>query len=201
MSAFTQCPLRRSQIDAGPQTNADPNTGNNVASAVTTAQRIRAESPKNQKETPARMPCAAPTAIPPYRLAIKVSPIPVKRLGKLCQTLAEQDVNIIAYQQFPHEKGKGSVRLVVDNPDKTKTTLDRQSADYSETEVAKVMLTNRPGELARVASRLGDQGININYGYCGAEPSASASFLILGVGEAGKVVKLLEQAAAAGGKA
>jgi hypothetical protein len=121
-------------------------------------------------------------------------------LGKLCQTLAEQDVNIIAYQQFPHEKGKGSVRLVVDNPDKTKTTLDRLRADYSETEVAKVMLTNRPGELARVASRLGDQGININYGYCGAEAGASASFLILGVAEAGKVVKLLEQAAAAGGK-
>ena len=121
-------------------------------------------------------------------------------LGKLCQTLAEQDVNIIAYQQFPHEKGKGSVRIVVDNPDKTKTTLDRLSADYSETEVAKVMLTNRPGELARVASRLGDQGININYGYCGAESGASASFLILGVAEAGKVVKLLEQAAAAGGK-
>jgi len=121
-------------------------------------------------------------------------------LGKLCQTLAEQDVNIIAYQQFPHEKGTGSVRLVVDNPDKTKTTLDRQRADYSETEVAKVMLTNRPGELARVASRLGDQGININYGYCGTEPGASASFLILGVAEAGKVVRLLEQAAAAGGK-
>jgi hypothetical protein len=121
-------------------------------------------------------------------------------LGKLCQTLAEQDVNILAYQQFPHEKGKGSVRLVVDNPDKTKTTLDRQHAEYSETEVAKVMLTNRPGELARVASRLGDQGININYGYCGAEPGASASFVILGVAEAGKVVKLLEQAAAAGGK-
>jgi ACT domain-containing protein len=28
-------------------------------------------------------------------------------LGKLCQALAEQDVNILAYQQFPHEKGKG----------------------------------------------------------------------------------------------
>lgn len=121
-------------------------------------------------------------------------------LGKLCQTLAEQDVNILAYQQVPSEKGKGSVRLVVDNPDKTRANLDRQRADYSETEVAKVMLTNRPGELARVASQLGDQGININYGYSGAEPGASASFLILGVAEAGKVVKLLEQAAAAGGK-
>jgi hypothetical protein len=118
-------------------------------------------------------------------------------LGKLCQALAEQDVNILAYQQFPHEKGKGSVRLVVDNPDKTRATLDRQRSDYTETEVAKVMLANRPGELARVASRLGEAGININYGYSGAEPGASASFLILGVADAGKAVKLLEQAAAA----
>ena len=74
-------------------------------------------------------------------------------LGKLCQPLAEQGINILAYQQFPHEKGKGSVRLVVDNPDKTRATLDRQRADYKETEVAKVMLANRPGELARVAAR------------------------------------------------
>jgi hypothetical protein len=88
----------------------------------------------------------------------------------------------------------------VDNPDKTRATLDRQRADYRENEVAKVMLTNRPGELARVASRLGEQGINIDYGYSGAEPGANASFLILGVADAGKVLKLVEQAAAAGGK-
>jgi hypothetical protein len=119
-------------------------------------------------------------------------------LGKLCHTLAEQDVNILAYQQFPHKKGKGSVRLVVDNPDKTRVTLDRQRADYTETEVAKVLLANRPGELARVASRLGGEGININYGYSGAEPGPDASFLILGVADAGKAVKVLEQAAAAG---
>ena len=121
-------------------------------------------------------------------------------LGKLCQNLAEENVNILAYQQFAHEKGKGSVRLVVDNPDKTRATLDRQRADYRENEVAKVMLTNRPGELARVASRLGEQGINIDYGYSGAEPGANASFLILGVADAGKALKLVEQAAAAGGK-
>ncbi len=121
-------------------------------------------------------------------------------LGKLCQTLAEENVNILAYQQFPHEKGQGSVRLVVDNPDKTRATLDRQRADYRENEVAKVMLTNRPGELARVASKLGEQGINIDYGYSGAEPGANASFLILGVADAGKALKLVEQAAAAGGK-
>ena len=119
-------------------------------------------------------------------------------LGKLCQTLAEQDINILAYQQFPHKKGKGSVRLVADNPDKTRATLDRQHADYNETEVAKVMLAHRPGELARVGVRLGEKGININYGYSGAEPGTNASFLILGVADAGKATKLLEQAAAAG---
>ena len=118
-------------------------------------------------------------------------------LGKLCQVLAEQNVNILAYQQFAHEKGKGSVRLVVDNPDKTRTTLGQQRHDYTETEVAKVTLANRPGELARVASRLGEEGININYGYSGAEPEANASFLILGVAEVGKAMKVLEKAAAA----
>ncbi len=118
-------------------------------------------------------------------------------LGKLCQTLGEQDINILAYQQFPHEKGKGSVRLVVDNPDKAKAVLDRQRADYTETEVAQVKLAHRPGELGRAASRLGDAGINIDYGYCGTESNTNATFLIFGVVEVGKAMKILEQAAAA----
>jgi|SRR5215472_12647903 len=119
-------------------------------------------------------------------------------LGKLCQALADEKINILAFLQFPRGKRRGSVRLVVDNPDKAKATLDRERHDYTETEVAKVFLANRPGELARVASRLGEADININYGYSGAELGANASFLILGVADAAEAVKLLEQAAAAG---
>ena len=118
-------------------------------------------------------------------------------LGKLCQALAEGGVNILAYQQFPHEKGKGSVHLVVDNPVKAKATLDRQTLGYKETEVAQIKLAHRPGELGRAASRLGDAGININYGYCGTESNSNATFLIFGVAEVGKAVKILEQAASA----
>jgi hypothetical protein len=118
-------------------------------------------------------------------------------LGKLCQALAEEEVNILAYQQFPFEKGKGSVRLVVDNPAKAKAILDRHRSDYTETDVAQVKLAHRPGELGRAASRLGDAGININYGYCGTEPNTNATFLIFGIAEVGKAVKILEQAAAA----
>jgi len=54
-----------------------------------------------------------------------------------------------------------------------------------------------PGSLGRASSRLGDAGININYGYCGTEPNTNATFLIFGVADVGKAVKILEQAAAA----
>ena len=99
-------------------------------------------------------------------------------LGKLCQALADQNVNILAFQSFPSEKGKSSIHLVLDNHTAAKAVLDQQRADYTETEVANVKLAHRPGELGRAASRLGDAGININYGYCGTEAVTNASILM-----------------------
>jgi hypothetical protein len=118
-------------------------------------------------------------------------------LGKICQALADQNVNILAFQSFPGEKGKSSVRLVLDDPAKAKSILDSQRTDCTETEVVQVRLANRPGELGRAASRLGEAGININYGYCGAEPGTNGTFLIIGVTEAGKAAKIFDQGAAA----
>jgi hypothetical protein len=118
-------------------------------------------------------------------------------LGQLCQALAEQDVNILAFQSFPLENGKSSVHLVLDKPVVAKMVLDNRRADYTETEVAQVRLAHHPGELARVASRLGLAEININYSYCGAGPDANATFLIFGVAEAGKAAEVLDQPAAA----
>ena len=47
-------------------------------------------------------------------------------LGKLCQALAEQSVNILAFHSCPIEKGKSAVRLVLDNPPVAKSILDRK---------------------------------------------------------------------------
>ena len=118
-------------------------------------------------------------------------------LGKLCQALADQNVKILAFQSFPIEKGMSTVHLVWDYPPLAKTILDGQRADYTETKVAQVKLIHRPGELARAAARLGEAGINIDYGYCGVEPGTNATFLIFGVAEAGKAVNIFDQAAAA----
>ena len=119
-------------------------------------------------------------------------------LGRVCQALAQQNINILAFHSCPIEKGRSAVRLVLDNPASAKTALDRQRADCREKDVATVTLTNRPGELALAATRLGDAGINIDYGYCGADPKSNANILILEVEDAGKAVKLLEKAAATG---
>jgi len=118
-------------------------------------------------------------------------------LGKLCRALADRGVNVLAVQSFPAKK-ESSLHLIVDDLTAAKTILDSQSTSYSEADVAKIASPHRPGELARAASRLGDAKININYSYCGVDPQTNSPFMVFGVAEVGKAVKLLEQAAVAG---
>ena len=120
-------------------------------------------------------------------------------LGKVCRALAERTVNIVAAQSFP-SGGKSLTRFVFDDSSKARSVLDNERATYTETEVVKINLANRPGELARAAQKLGDASININYLYCGAEPNTNTPLIIFGVAEVGKAAPLLEQAAAAAGR-
>ena len=75
-------------------------------------------------------------------------------LAKLSHSLSEKGVNIVAFQAFPNQ-GKSTVRLITDNPTSTKSLLDVQRMTFTENQVAQTRLTHRPGELARVADRLG----------------------------------------------
>ena len=68
---------------------------------------------------------------------------------------------------------------------------------YTETEVAQVKLQQRPGELARAASQLGDAKININYAYVGLDPNTDVALVIFGVKEAGQAAMILDRLAAA----
>jgi hypothetical protein len=117
-------------------------------------------------------------------------------LGKVCQALADQEVNILALQSSLI-RGKFVTRLIVDNPKTAKTVLDNERLTYAETEIVQIRILHRPGEIARVASRLGNANININYAYCGLEPGTNAPLVFLGVAEVGKAAAILEQTAAA----
>jgi hypothetical protein len=115
-------------------------------------------------------------------------------LGKFSQALADQGVNIIAFEAFPLEGQSSTVRIVVDNPAAARTVLNNQKISHKESEVAQAKLANRPGELARAASRLGEANININYAYCGAETGTNVPVLIFGVADANRATKILDEA-------
>src|SRR4051794_27146394 len=83
-------------------------------------------------------------------------------LGRFCKALGDKGVNIVAFESFT-EAGNSGVRFVVDNAAATKTVLDNQRVTYKENEVAQVSLPNRPGELSRAATQLGNANINIDY--------------------------------------
>jgi len=106
-------------------------------------------------------------------------------LGKLCQALADRGVNILALQSFPIG-GKSVTRFIVDNPTTAKTVLDTERLTYVEAEIVQAKLPHRPGEIARVASRLGEANININYAYCGLESATNTPLVFFGVNEASK---------------
>ena len=116
-------------------------------------------------------------------------------LGKVCKALADQKVNILAFQSIPSEK-ESIVRMVVDNASAAKRVLDGEHINHTETEVAQVKLPNRPGQLAHAASDLGGSNINIDYAYSGLDASGSP-VVFFGVKDAGKAAMVLDKIAAA----
>lgn len=116
-------------------------------------------------------------------------------LAKVCRSLADQRVNILAFQSVPME-GTPAVRMVVDNPTAAKKALDTEHISYTETEVAHARIPNRPGELAQAASQLGLANINIEYAYSGLD-TGNSPVVFFGVKDAGKAAVVLDKIAAA----
>ena len=121
-------------------------------------------------------------------------------LGRLCLALADRDVNILALQSFPI-RGKLVTRFIVDDPEKVKTVLNKEQLTFTETKIVQTTIVHRPGEIARLAARLGKANININYAYCGLESGTNAPLVFFGVTEVEEADTLLREAAVAAAEA
>ena len=113
-------------------------------------------------------------------------------LGSFCQALADRDVNILAFHSF-----EGVVHMVVDNPVAARAVMESHRVAHTETEVVCVELSRqRPGGLARVASRLGQAGINIDYAYVGATSGMSTLLIFFGVADVDRASAMVDEAIA-----
>jgi len=125
------------------------------------------------------------------------------RSGALAQVfgaLGDRDVNILALQSFPTGERRVT-RFVVDNPTICKEVLGSEGLTYAEAEVVQAKILHRPGEIARVASRLSARGIDIHYVYCGLEAGTNTPVVFFSVSEIGKAASLIEGTASADAEA
>jgi hypothetical protein len=116
-------------------------------------------------------------------------------LGKCFLALAEQGVNILAFQSYV-EEGESLARIVVDDPAKAKAILGGLRMIFEETNVAVIRLAHRPGELGRAAARLGERQINIDYSYSGLEPGSTLALAVFGVDNLTKAAAVLDELSA-----
>ena len=107
-------------------------------------------------------------------------------LGDLCSFLAENEVNIDAIGVF-HDTAK----LYVQNLNKAVKLLGKLNYIVELRDVLRVDLENRPGALADVATKLGDEGINIEYCYGTLSRKGNAVSVIMDVSNIDRAVQVL----------
>jgi len=116
-------------------------------------------------------------------------------LGKCFTALAERGVNVLAVQSYV-EEGESLARFVPDDISKAKAVLGGLGMIFEETEAAVIRVGNRPGELGRAATRLGENKINIDYTYAGQDPGSTQILVVFGVDQVTKASAVLDELAA-----
>jgi len=99
-------------------------------------------------------------------------------LARTCQALAKAKINILALSILD-TVDHAIIRMVVDKTKEAERVLSDMHAMVQGREVVFMDVPNEVGVLAKIAERLAEAGINIEYAYCTTSPSHSAGALIL----------------------
>ena len=101
-------------------------------------------------------------------------------LARLCQTLANEKVNLIAMNL----EGSGVVHLIPDNPVHAAGLLRSRDYVVEDRDVLYVVLPNGPGALGSVTRMLSTAGVNIDYAFASAINEHQMTALVLAVDDA-----------------
>src|SRR5262245_19983823 len=81
-------------------------------------------------------------------------------IGRIANILAKVGVNIksIAAMSINNQ---GMIRIIPDDIEATRSSLQQANVRFDESDVVQVLLENKAGELADVADKLSNSGINL----------------------------------------
>ncbi len=111
-------------------------------------------------------------------------------LARVADALAEAKINIYAITTSD-TVDHTVIRMVVSDYRKALHLFEAHGTLVVEDDVLMIEGDNKPGSLARIAHRLADAKVNIEYGYCATPPDAKRGLLILRVSNAKKALKAL----------
>jgi hypothetical protein len=86
-------------------------------------------------------------------------------VGKVFKTLADSDVNILAYSIADKTEQMGSLRLIVDNITRAEAALRQVGMATHTNDVYALAIPNVTGSMADVLGRLAEHEVSIHYMY------------------------------------
>ena len=111
-------------------------------------------------------------------------------LARIADALAEAKINIYAITTSD-TVDHSVVRIVVSDYRKALHVFEEHGALVVEDDVLMIDGSNKPGELARLAHKLADGGINIEYCYSATPADSKKGLMIMRVSNASKALKVL----------
>jgi hypothetical protein len=111
-------------------------------------------------------------------------------LARVCQALADAKINIYAISTSD-TIDHSVVRMVVSDPQRALQLFEDHGTLVVDDDVLMIEGDNKPGSLAKLANKLSDGKVNIEYAYCATPPDAKKGLLILRVSDAKKAMKIL----------
>ncbi len=111
-------------------------------------------------------------------------------LGRIAKALGDAKVNITAFVCHG-SGGEGPIRLQVSSPTKAKKVFQDLGLRFTEEEVLRLTLPDKPGTLGEVGRRLGEANINVEYAYGSGAKGGKKTDVALGVADLAAAAKAL----------
>ncbi len=111
-------------------------------------------------------------------------------LARVADALAEAKINIYAITTSD-TVDHSVIRMVVNDYRRALRVCEEHNSLVVEDDVLMVEGSNKPGEMARIAHKLADARINIEYCYSATPPDSKKGLMILRVSNPTKALKVL----------
>ena len=112
-------------------------------------------------------------------------------LARVCEALANAGINIQALATSD-TVDHTVVRMVVSNPTKALMLLGEAGVLALETEVLTIETASEPGVLARIAERLAEADVNIEYTYLAGSRESQKGLIVLRPSDVEKAMRVLQ---------